>query len=165
MKLLKRGALAGIGVLLVIQFVRPTRNVADSNMANDIAQLHVPQDIQNILRTSCYDCHSDNTRYPWYAEVQPIGWWLNSHIQEGKRNLNFSQFADYRPRRQYIKLKQIAEQVDEGEMPLPSYLIIHTDARVSQEQKSRLLDWANTARDSMRAMYPADSLERTRPAR
>lgn len=165
MKLLKRSALVLIGVFLVIQFFRPTRNVAEGNIANDIAQFNVPQDIRSILNASCYDCHSNNTRYPWYAEVQPVGWWLSSHIQEGRRNLNFSEFAGYRPRRQYIKLKQIAEQIDEGDMPLPSYLIIHTDARLSKEQKTRLIDWVNTLRDSMKAVYPVDSLERRRSDR
>ncbi len=165
MKIVKRTLLVLCAVFIIVQFIRPTRNVTDGNMANDIAKFNVPKDIQNILHTSCYDCHSDNTRYPWYAEVQPIGWWLNSHIQEGRRNLNFSEFATYRPRRQYIKLKQIAEQVDEGDMPLPSYLIIHTDARLSQEQKTQLIDWVNVVRDSMKAVYPPDSLERARSGR
>jgi hypothetical protein len=98
--------------------------------------------------------------YPWYAEIQPVGWFLNNHIQGARRELNFSEFAGYRLRRQIIKLQQIAEQVSEDEMPLPSYLIIHTRAKLSQEQKDRLVAWANTMRDSMRAMYPADSLER-----
>lgn len=161
MKILRTILLVLAGLLLILQFIRPPRNSSDGNSTNDIsATLSVPQDIQNILHTSCYDCHSNNTMYPWYAEVQPVGWFLNNHIQGAKRELNFSEFAAYRLRRKIIKLQQIAEQVTEDEMPLPSYLIIHTYAKLSQEQKHRLVTWATTMRDTMKAMYPPDSLER-----
>lgn len=163
MKILKRILIALACVFLIIQFIRPARNAPDGGSPNDIStKFNVPQDVQNILRISCYDCHSNNTRYPWYAEVQPVGWWLNSHIQGAKRELNFSEFAGYRPRRQYIKLQQVVEQVSENEMPLPSYLIIHTDARLSQQQKDRLTSWATAVRDSMKAVYPVDSLGKGR---
>jgi len=161
MKILKWIAILVSGALVIIQFIRPERNVADGNSTNDIsATFDVPQDVQQILRTSCFDCHSNATMYPWYAEVQPIGWWLNSHIQEARRELNFSEFAGYRPRRQFIKLQQIAEQVSEDEMPLPSYLIIHTNAKLSTQQRERLVAWTTVLRDSMKAAYPADSLTR-----
>lgn len=161
MKILKRVLLVLAGLLLILQFIRPPRNSSDGNSTNDIISAYgVPQDVQNILHTSCYDCHSNNTMYPWYAEIQPVGWFLNNHIQEARRELNFSEFAGYRLRRQIIKLQQIAEQVTEDEMPLPSYLIIHTDARLSQEQKGKLVAWTNALRDSMIATSSADSLER-----
>ncbi|MBM2840251.1 MAG: cytochrome [Bacteroidetes bacterium] len=163
MKILKRILFVIAGLIVILQFIRPPRNISDSAPMNDIAtRFNVPQDVQNTLRTSCYDCHSNTTRHPWYAEIQPVGWWLNSHIQDAKRELNFSEFAAYRPRRQFIKLEQIAEQVSESEMPLPSYLIIHTDARLSQERKDMLVAWTNVMRDSMKTMYPVDSLERQR---
>lgn len=163
MKILKRILFVIAGLFVILQFIRPPRNISDSAPMNDIAtRFNVPQDVQNTLRTSCYDCHSNTTRHPWYAEIQPVGWWLNSHIQAARRELNFSEFAAYRPRRQFIKLEQIAEQVSESEMPLPSYLIIHTDARLSQERKDMLVAWTNVMRDSMKTMYPVDSLERQR---
>lgn len=104
--------------------------------------------------------HSNSTRYPWYAEVQPVGWWLNNHIEQGKRELNFSEFAGYCLRRQYRKLEDMVDQLNEGEMPLPSYLIIHTDAKLSREQKDGFVAWVNARRDTMKTNYPADSLMR-----
>jgi len=161
MKIFKRILFVLAGLFVILQFIRPPRNVSDSASTNDItSRFSVPPDVQNTLHTSCYDCHSNATRYPWYAEIQPVGWWLNSHIQEARRELNFSEFAGYQPRRQFIKLEQIVEQVSDNEMPLPSYLIIHTDAKLSQEQKEMLIAWTNAMRDSMKAMYPVDSLER-----
>lgn len=161
MKIIKRILLVLLGLLLIAQFIRPSKNISNSKTTNDINEKFIlPQDVATMLRTSCYDCHSNETHYPWYAEVQPIGWWLNSHIQDAKRHLNFSEFASYSLRRQYNKLEDIAQQVNDGLMPLPSYLIIHTDARLSQEHKERLIMWANATRDSMMAQYSLDSLER-----
>ena len=158
---LKRILFALVAVFAVLQFVRPPKNVSNGNVANDInTKFSVPPDVQQILQTSCYDCHSNTTRYPWYAEVQPAGWWLNSHIQKAKRGVNFSEFAGYRPRRQFIKFKQIADQVSEEEMPLPSYLILHADAKLLPEQRDKLVAWANAMRDTMKGWYPLDSLER-----
>ena len=90
MKLLKRSAFVLIGLFVVIQFIRPAQNTTEGTPATDVCtQFNVPPDIKSVLHTACYDCHSDNTRYPWYAEVQPVGWWLTSHIKEAKRHLNF----------------------------------------------------------------------------
>jgi hypothetical protein len=162
-KIIKIVLLLLAGVLVLIQFFRPPRNIAGTASPHDISMvIPAPPDIHAMLRTSCYDCHSSTTRYPWYAEVQPVGWWLNSHIQEGKRELNFSEFGSYRPRRQYRKLEEIAEMVGEGEMPLPSYTLVHRDAKLTQEQRDKLLAWVNAARDSMKRKFPPDSLERRR---
>jgi hypothetical protein len=161
MKIFKRIALVLVALLFILQFIRPTKNIADGSQTSDIGiKLSVPPDVLSMLHTSCYDCHSNTTRYPWYAEVQPIGWLLNNDIQEGKQRLNFSEFATYPLRRQFIKLQQIGEQVDGEEMPLPKYLIIHADAKLSPEQRARLVAWTNSVTDSMRATYPPDSLAR-----
>ncbi len=163
MKILKWIAIVVASLLGIIQFIRPEKNIADNNPTNDITRtFNVPPDVQEVLQTSCYDCHSNTTRYPWYAEIQPVAWWLNDHIKGGKRELNFSEFSGYRIRRQYIKLEQIIDLVTREEMPLPSYLLIHTDARLSAEQKERLVAWANVVRDSIKSVYPADSLARRR---
>jgi len=160
-RVLKWIGIAAAGVLLIAQFIRPPRNDAGAESPQDIvARFQPPQEVANILRTSCYDCHSNGTRYPWYAEVQPVGWWLNDHIADGKRHLNFTEFGSYRLRRQYSKLEEIGEQIDLGEMPLPSYLLIHTDSKLSPEGKELLVSWARATRDSMKAIYPPDSLER-----
>jgi hypothetical protein len=159
LKTLKRTLLGLVGVLVIIQFIRPARNISAGDSPNHITtKFAVPQDVQTILQTSCFDCHTNNTRYPWYFNLEPVGWLLNSHIQDGKRQLNFSEFAGYRLRRQYRRFEDIAAQVSEGDMPIPSYLLIHTDAKLSQEQKEKLIAWANLMRETMKARYPADSL-------
>lgn len=146
---------------VIIQFFRPAKNKSEGTSKNDISTLYaVPQDVQDILKTSCNDCHSNNTVYPWYAEIQPVAWWLNSHIEDGKKDLNFSEFATYRIRRQYKKLEEINELVKENEMPLDSYLWIHKDAKLSDQQKLTIANWAEAVRDSIRAKYPPDSLVR-----
>ena len=160
-KIFKRLFFVLLLAFIVIQFFRPAKNKAEGMSKNDITTLHaVPEDVQSVLKTSCYDCHSNNTVYPWYAEVQPVAWWLNDHVQDGKKDLNFSEFASYRPRRQYRKLEEINELVKENEMPLNSYLWIHKDAKLSDQQKLTLANWVNAVRDTMKAHYPIDSLER-----
>lgn len=160
--MLKKIIIALLVILVVLQLVpKPTPNVSTTASVNDITSAHtVPQDVQQVLKTSCYDCHSNNTTYPWYSKVQPVAWWLGRHVSEGKQGVNFSEFAGYRPYRQYHKLEEIAEQVEEGEMPLSSYTLIHTDAKLSDAQKSSIVSWAKAAMDSMKAKYPADSLVR-----
>ena len=157
-KLLKSTLLVLIGALNVGQFIRPAKNIY-SDQTHAIESKHaVPLDVQALLKNSCYDCHSNNTRYPWYAEVQPVGWLLDNHIQGGKRKLNFSEFTSYRVRRQDHELEEIGDMVSEGLMPLPSYLILHRDAKLSEEQKEKLIAWADATRESMKTMYPPDSL-------
>jgi hypothetical protein len=146
---------------IVIQFIRPAKNKSEGISNNDISKIYaVPADVQAILKTSCYDCHSNNTVYPWYASIQPAAWWLADHIKEGKRELNFSEFASYRIGRQYRKLEEVNKQVKEGEMPLESYLWIHKDSKLSEQQKLTLATWVTAVRDTIKANYPADSLVR-----
>lgn len=160
MKILKAILLVVAALFVAIQFIRPERNTVQGGMSRSLVAAHdVPPGIQAILETSCYDCHSNSTRYPWYAEIQPVSWFLNNHIVDGKRHLNFSEFGGYRLRRQYHKLEEIVEMVGAGEMPLSSYTLIHTDAKLSAEQKERLIGWAHALRDTMKATYPVDSLE------
>ena len=143
-----------------IQFFRPARNISSTsgNYSNDIQlKYNVPDSIQSLLKTSCYDCHSNNTNYPWYAAVQPIAWWLNNHIQEGKKEINFSEFTAYPIRRQYKKLKDIVDQVKEGDMPLSSYTLIHRNAILKEKQQVYIINWANHLRDSFKLVYPPDS--------
>lgn len=160
-KILKRTFQVLLLAFIVIQFFRPAKNKAEGTGKNDITTKYaVPADVQTILKTSCNDCHSNNTVYPWYANIQPVAWWLDDHVKEGKKELNFSEFASYSIRRQYRKLEEINEMVKEGEMPLESYLWIHKDATLTNEQKLALANWVNALRDTMKANYPADSLVR-----
>ena len=146
---------------MVIQLFRPSKNMSATPSPNDISTKYkVPEEVRNILKASCYDCHSNNTVYPWYAEVQPVAWWLNDHITEGKKELNFSEFTTYSIRRQYSKLAEINDQVKKDEMPLKSYLIIHRYAKLNDQQKSTMAGWVTLVRDSIKANYPPDSLKK-----
>ena len=160
-KILKRTFQILLFAFIVIQFFRPTKNKAAEISNNDISKIYqIPQDVQSILKTSCYDCHSNNTVYPWYAEIQPAAWWLEHHINEGNKELNFSQFASYRIGRQYRKLEEINKEIKEDEMPLDEYLWVHKAAKLNEQQKLLLATWVTALRDTIKANYPADSLVR-----
>ncbi len=153
-------------IIVIIQFFHPQKNISspDNLLINDISKVYsVPDSVNQILQTSCYDCHSNNTVYPWYSKIQPVAWWLNNHIVEGKKEINFSEFASYRLGRQFKKLDEIVKQVKEDEMPLSSYTLIHRNAALAPEQKIIITNWAKAISDSIKANYPADSLIIKRP--
>ncbi len=104
-----------------------------------------------VLKTACYDCHSNRTTYPWYARINPVGWWLDHHIREGKEELNFSEFAAYDEKRQDHKLEETAGEVQEGHMPLPPYLFTHEDAKLSPAQVRLIADWVKSERAGLGA--------------
>lgn len=145
-------------VLVVMQAFRPAKNLSGNRTKDISASYVVPEDIKSILTKACNDCHSNITRYPWYSEVQPVAWWLNDHINDGKRHLNFNEFDGYRIAKQYKKLEECIKEVKEGGMPLPSYTIIHKDAILSDTEKQAFFNWCQVLRDSIKARYPADSL-------
>jgi hypothetical protein len=160
-KILKRTFQILLLAFIVIQFFRPAKNKAAGISTNDISTIYtVPENVQAVLKTSCYDCHSNNTVYPWYAEVQPVAWWLSEHVKDGKKDLNFSEFAGYPIRRQYKKLEEINELVKKDEMPLDYYLWIHKYAKLNEQQKLTLANWVVAVRATIKANYPADSLIR-----
>ena len=148
-------------ILLVLAQVYPKDNKNNSTTVsvNDISTKYpVPVNIKAILKSSCYDCHSNNTVYPWYSKIQPIASWLGGHIAEGKKNLNFSEFTIYSLKKQFSKLKEIQEQIKEDEMPLSSYTFIHRYANLNSNQKQLLLNWASAIQDSMKILNPPGSL-------
>ena len=141
-----------IGILfIVIQLIQPTRNNDNWKvLPSDITKVYVvPDSILDIFKNSCYDCHSNNTRYPWYSYIQPGGWWLAHHIKQGKLDLNFSEFGDYTKRKQQNKLRAIMSSVDSGSMPIPAYTILHSDAKLTKAQKTLINDWVNNLKDSL----------------
>lgn len=160
--MIKKILLFLLAVLLVLQAFRPKKdNLGPSPTAANMNNfVNVPADIDQLLKTSCYDCHSNQTTYPWYANIQPVGWWLDDHVDEGKKELNFDDFGNYNLRRQYHKVEEIAELVEQGEMPLPSYTIVHTDAKLTEEQKKQVSAWTLQVLDAYKAKYPLDSLMR-----
>jgi len=146
-------------VLVLIQFFRPAKNISIAKSTTDISNIYqMPNDVSLILDKACNDCHSNNTKYPWYFNIQPVAWWLDNHIREGKEELNFSEFGTYSLARQYHKLEEVKKQVDENEMPLESYTIIHTDAKLTNAEKKKLTNWTEGIRAEMKNKYPADSL-------
>ncbi len=148
-------------VFVIIQFFRPAKNISTAAQPNDIAAVYaVPENVQSLLKRSCYDCHSNNTVYPWYSNIQPVAWWLNDHIKDGKRGVNFSEFGSFTKKRKLKKMKEVAEQVNKGEMPLDSYLWIHTYAKLSKDEVKLLADWAHGLAahiDSTEKADPVDS--------
>lgn len=147
-----RSTLVGFAVLLLgAQFIRPEKNLSPLHPGpDDLTVLRPPPaDVQAVLQRACFDCHSNQTRYPWYAEVQPIGWWLSNHVKEGKSHLNFSTFGSYSAKRQSRKLGELVEEVEGGHMPLWSYRLAHKDARLSPAEITALTDWADAVRDDL----------------
>lgn len=131
-------------LFVIIQFIRPAKNIDTASQPNDIAvSMAVPNNVQVILRKACYDCHSNNTAYPWYANIQPIYWWLNNHVAEGKEELNFSEFGTYNLKRKLKKLNEISGEVTDAEMPLKSYTWMHKEAILTREESILIVNWAN----------------------
>ncbi|RXF69542.1 cytochrome C [Arcticibacter tournemirensis] len=135
-----------IGLFLVIQFIRPEENRGDSGGPHALQNVvDVPDTVLAVLKISCYDCHSNTTVYPWYTNVQPVGWWLANHVSEGKRELNFDEFKTYPSKKAIHKLEETADVIKENEMPLNSYLLIHRTAKLTEAQKQMVIDWAQQA--------------------
>ena len=141
----------GFVIFLLLQFYQPARNLDYGQvLPSHFTKIYaVPSDVKTILRTSCYDCHSNNTEYPWYSYIQPVRLFLDNHINEGKENLNFSEFGNYSERKQGNKLEEIVKQIKAEEMPLASYTMIHKNAILTQENKKVLINWIEQTRDSI----------------
>jgi Haem-binding domain len=145
-------------ILIIIQFIRPSKNLSDDT-SKDIRVIYAePEEVKAILERSCNDCHSNKTIYPWYAEIQPVGWWLNNHVVNGKRHFNLNNFTTLRVAEQKKKLEDFMEQIKKNDMPLSSYTLIHKNAELSQADKQTLNAWCQQIIDTMKAKYPADSL-------
>lgn len=153
-----------IGILLIvsfiiIQFFRTTPNASPVIIANNISSKYfVPDEVQEILKISCNDCHSNTTVYPWYSKVQPVSWFLDDHIVDGKRHLNFDEFVTYPLNKQYKKFKEIKQMVHDGEMPLYSYTLLHWKAALDTTKRKVIENWANDGLNQLEVMYPFDSL-------
>lgn len=147
--------------LIIIQFIHPKKNKAEGPQPNYIGGVYaVPADVKPVLEKACLDCHSNNTRYPWYASFQPIHWWMNKHVVEGKKHINYDEYTNRPLRYQYHKMEETIEMVKEGEMPLKSYTWTHKDAKLTDEEKAKITGWAQSVMDTMKARYPIDSLIR-----
>lgn len=141
---LKKIAVAVMLLLIIIQFFGIEKNSSIAASENAIHNHYrVPPKILGLLKTSCYDCHSNNTKYPWYSNVQPVKWWLASHVSDGKRHLNFDEFNTYPTKKKLHKLEEVVETINNGEMPLSSYTLIHGNAKLSNADKKEIETWVN----------------------
>lgn len=151
----KRSVIAIVGCLVFLQFFRTTKNQDATITADDITRkFEVPANVAITLKKACYDCHSNYTKYPWYNNIQPVSWWVNEHVTDGKRHLNFSEFGKYTAKKQSKKFNEIAGELGEGEMPLASYTWQHSEAKLSAEEKSALIAWANAMEAQIAPIVP-----------
>ena len=147
----KKIVFIGLIIFLLMQLYQTARNIGfeqDIN-ANFTEVYNVPKNVEVVLQTSCYDCHSNNTNYPWYSNIQPVRFFMEHHIKEAKENLNFDEWGNYSSRKQNNKLDRIAKQIQSNEMPLTAYTLIHKKAALSATQKKEVLDWINKIEDSI----------------
>lgn len=147
MKIVKKILLFLLIIFVVIQLIRPARNISATSELEIRAALQLPGDVESILKRSCYDCHSNNTNYPWYMNVQPFAWFMANHIEDGNKELNFNSLSNMTSRRQRTKYRAIEAAVEEGYMPLPSYTLIHTNAKLTPHEKAIVINWAETKED------------------
>jgi hypothetical protein len=127
-------------LLLIIQSIRIDKSTKPINPETDFVSLtQANANIANLLKMACYDCHSSQSTFPWYTNVAPISWWIKNHINEGKEKLNFSEWGIYTDKRKNHKVEECIELVEEGEMPLSSYTMIHSDSKLTDSQKLDLI--------------------------
>lgn len=141
------------GLLLItvaVQFYRPAQNSGPSEISSHISKVvPVPDQVNGILKKACYDCHSNNTRYPWYAQIQPVNCYVNKHIKAAKAELNFDNFKEYSTRKQISKLRAIENSLEDNTMPIASYTLIHKNAILSKAEKKLVTAWTIASRDSL----------------
>lgn len=139
-------------LFLAIQFVRPSRNLSSSSQPNALHNKYdVEPAVKTILAKACWDCHSNNTRYPWYSHIQPVAWWLADHVKDGKRHFNYDEFLTYDVSDQDHSMEEVVETVKGKSMPIRSYTWGHSDARLTDEERSRLTTWAQSVREQITA--------------
>jgi|TARA_R100000501_G_scaffold643_19_gene2337 hypothetical protein len=150
MKIVKIIAIILLVAFVGIQFIPTTRNQSDTVPSTDFMLVNnVPETIQKKLQVSCYDCHSNNTQYPWYNKIQPVAWFLEDHIKEGKAELNFNEWDSLSSRRKASKLRSIIKQIENGEMPLDSYTLIHSEATFTEAKAEELINFITQLKDSL----------------
>ena len=142
MKIFKKIVFFLLIILLISQFFGPEKNDGDlATVAAFIEETNPPENVQKILETTCYDCHSAKTRYPWYNNITPINYWLADHVKDGKKHLNFSAWNTYSLKKKEHKMDELHEEVAEKKMPLESYTYTHSEAKLTQEQIDAVVTW------------------------
>lgn len=137
-----------LAVLVLIQFIPINKEIPEDLVASDTFYTvnQVPGNIQNIMDKACMDCHSYNTEYPWYTAIAPVKFFIQDHISEGREHLNFDVWASYSDKKADHKLEECVEELEEGEMPLEGYVIMHSDADLSKEEQKELIGYFQSLR-------------------
>jgi len=148
---MKKKILYGLLIIVVgIQFFRIDKTNPEFNITNDFIEItSPPEEIVALLKSTCYDCHSNETKYPWYSNIAPISWWVKDHINEGRDEMNFSEWGAFKLKRKDHKLEEVAEMLEKGEMPLDEYTWTHSEAKLTQEQKIQLIAWFKAMRKNL----------------
>ena len=150
MKIVKIIAIIALVIFVGMQCIPTERNQSDVVPITDFMLVNkVPNVIKKKLQVSCYDCHSNNTAYPWYNKIQPIAWFLEDHVNNGKAELNFSEWDALSNRRKGSKLRSIIKQMESDKMPLESYTLIHKEAAFSEKDKTTIIKWITQLKDSL----------------
>lgn len=144
---MKKVFLGILVVFILIQMIRPNKNDSRNDINHISTVTAVPDEVKEILKTSCNDCHSNFTVYPWYNEIAPVSWYLAQHVNEGKEHLNFSEWTVYNKNQQDHILKDLEEVLETHEMPFQSYLWIHKEAKMSNDQYKVLMDWVKAIKN------------------
>ena len=139
-----------VAFILIQFFPIDKNNPAPTPQMDFLTIKNTPESTAKLIRNGCYDCHSNESKYPWYSNFQPVAWFLKDHIDEGRRKLNFSTFATYEPKRQAHKLAEAIEQIEKGEMPLDSYIIAHSEAKFSEAQKQEVIQYLKLVESDIR---------------
>jgi hypothetical protein len=133
-------------ILIGIQFIRPEKNDKLVSQENDIVfHLQMPSDVKKKIVDACYDCHSNRTRYPFYNNIAPVSWIMARHVKQGKAHMNFSEWATYDKKKQLKYLTEICEVLTDGEMPLKSYKLMHSNAVIDPGQVDAICAWTEAA--------------------
>lgn len=147
MKIVKKVLLVLFVVFLIAQFFGPEKNEGDlASVEAFLTDTNPPENVKLILKETCFDCHSNHSRYPWYNNITPVNYWMAEHIRHGSEHLNFSKWNAYSIKKKDHKLEELIEMVEEKEMPLPSYTWTHRDAKLTDAQIAEILDWAEQVR-------------------
>ncbi|MBW6536198.1 MAG: heme-binding domain-containing protein [Mariniphaga sp.] len=131
-----------VALFAIIQFFQPEKNRGEITQNHLFEQTALPEGVQTILKNACLDCHSNQTTYLWYHQIAPVSWMINSHIADGKAELNLSEWGNWEPLDQMGALDKMADEIKSGEMPLNAYVLMHPKAKLTEEQKEQFHAWS-----------------------
>lgn len=141
---LKRIGTTLLVLLILAQFKTIDKTSRDNSPENDFIEIEeFPKEVAELLKTACYDCHSNTTNYPWYSNIAPISWWIKKHVRRGTYKLNYSEWGSYDDGKRKQKKEESADYIRKGWMPIGTYKLAHPEARLTDEQRELLVNWLN----------------------